>query len=515
MTGFGGGAADGDGASVAVEVRSVNNRFLKVQTRLPDGLAALEPTVEAAVRARLNRGAVTVAVRVERAAGANRLALSAEALDGYRTDAAAYAAATGLAAPADLSAYLRLPGVVREESAGPLDADALRPAVKAATAAALDALDAFRAREGAAMADELRSQTAALRGHLAAVEDRAPRLAEEFRAKLHARVRDLLAEAGAEVAPADLTREVILYADKADVTEEIVRLRTHLDAFDAALGGGEAGEADAGGEAPGRTLEFLTQELNREVNTVGSKANDADLGRGGGRDEGGGRKAAGNPAESGVTAPPRTAPPPVTDPADDDPASDPAGNGAAGNARVFILSGPSGSGKSTVVRKLIETCPAPVRPCVSATTRPPRTGEADGRDYHFLSDAEFHRRRDAGAFLETAEVHGRGYWYGTPWSEVEAAASAGAWALLEIDVTGAKAVLARYPDALTVFLTTKTEAEFERRLRARGTEDEEEIRRRVETARAELAEADGYRFRVYNDDLPAAVARLCEILRAN
>ena len=198
----------------------------------------------------------------------------------------------------------------------------------------------------------------------------------------------------------------------------------------------------------------------------------------------------------------------------DDGAAEPRG-GHAADARILILSGPSGSGKSTVVRALTSDCPATVRPCVSATTRPPRAGEADGADYHFLSEEEFHRRRDAGEFLETAEVHGRGYWYGTLWSEIDAAAAAGAWALLEIDVAGAKTVLTRYPAAVTVFLTTSTEEEFERRLRARGTESEEEIRRRIETARAELAEADGYRFRVYNDDLPAAVARLRAILASN
>ncbi len=191
---------------------------------------------------------------------------------------------------------------------------------------------------------------------------------------------------------------------------------------------------------------------------------------------------------------------------------DSAADPAAHAARLLILSGPSGSGKSTVVRALAGECPEPVRSCVSATTRPPRTGEVDGRDYHFLKDAEFHRRRDAGEFLETAEVHGRGYWYGTLWSEIDAASNDGAWALLEIDVAGARTVLTRYPAAVTVFLSTSTEAEFERRLRSRGTEGEEEIRRRIETARAELAEADGYRYRVYNDDLPAAVTRLCEIL---
>ena len=267
MTGFGAGTASADGVTASAEVRSVNNRFLKVQTRLPDGAGALEAAVEAAVRDRLARGAVTVAVRVDRAGTAGRFTLDQGVLEGYRTDAADYAAASGLAPANELAAFLSLPGVVRENAAGPAEPAADRPVVLAAVGEALDDLDAFRDREGAAMADELRAQLGSLRDRLSEVESRAPRLAEEYRAKLLARTRDLLADAGADVSPADLTREVILFADKADVTEEIVRLRTHLDAFEAALSE----------DAPGRKLDFLTQELNREVNTVGSKANDADL----------------------------------------------------------------------------------------------------------------------------------------------------------------------------------------------------------------------------------------------
>ncbi|QDT17848.1 YicC/YloC family endoribonuclease [Alienimonas californiensis] len=267
MTGFGAAAASAGGTSVAVEVRSVNNRFLKVQTRLPDGFAEIEPRIEAAVRKRLNRGAVSIGVRLETAGRAGRLTLAADVLDGYRADAETYALATGLAAPSNLSAYLRLPGVVREESAEPGDPAADAALLLRAAEEALDALNAFRDREGAAMAEELRGQIETLRTHLAQIETRAPGLAEEFRAKLHARISGLLAEAGAEMSPADLTREVIVYADKADVTEEIVRLRTHLTAFGAALSE----------DAPGRKLDFLTQEINREINTVGSKANDADL----------------------------------------------------------------------------------------------------------------------------------------------------------------------------------------------------------------------------------------------
>ena len=267
MTGFGAASAAAGAATAAVEVRAVNNRHLKLQTRLPDGCAALEPPVEAAVRKRLARGAVTVAVRLETAGSAARFALAADVLDGYRADAEAYAVASGLAPPADLAPLLALPGVVREEAADPADPADVKAATLAALADALDAFDAFRDREGAAMADELRTLLGSLREHLSRIEAKAPTLAEAYRDKLHARTRDLLAAAGADVSPADLTREVILYADKADLSEEITRLRTHLDAFEAALSE----------ESPGRTLDFLTQEIMREANTVGSKANDADL----------------------------------------------------------------------------------------------------------------------------------------------------------------------------------------------------------------------------------------------
>ena len=202
------------------------------------------------------------------------------------------------------------------------------------------------------------------------------------------------------------------------------------------------------------------------------------------------------------------------------PAPGPAAGGSSDDAppvpaaKVFVLSGPSGSGKTTAVRRLTARCRCPILVAVSATTRPPRDGEADGTDYHFLSDGEFAARRDRGEFLECAEVHGRGFWYGTPWSEIERAAERGAWVLLEIDVQGAQTVLDRYPDAVTVFLRTPGEKEYEQRLRARGTEDEAAIRRRIETARTELAAADRYRFQVYNDDLDRAVREMCAILEA-
>ena len=182
--------------------------------------------------------------------------------------------------------------------------------------------------------------------------------------------------------------------------------------------------------------------------------------------------------------------------------------------RVVVLSGPSGSGKSTIVQQLIRECPVPLRQSISATTRAPRPGEVDGEHYYFLSLDEFNTRREHGEFLECAEVHRTGNWYGTLWSEVDIAQSLGKWSLLEIDVEGAQSVMQMYPSAVTIFVTLPSLDEYERRLRARATESEEALQRRLQTAREELKLADCYRFRVVNDDLDQTVQEICQILSA-
>jgi guanylate kinase len=182
--------------------------------------------------------------------------------------------------------------------------------------------------------------------------------------------------------------------------------------------------------------------------------------------------------------------------------------------RIVVLSGPSGSGKTTVVRELVERAPVRLIKSVSATTRPPRPGEVDGADYWFLGDEEFRRRLEDGQFIEFAEVFSSGFLYGTLRSELDNAAKQNGWAFLEIDVQGAMKVVQQYPDAVTIFLSTPSPAEFEQRLRARGTESEEVIRRRLATAEKELQQADRYRYVVVNDQLEAAVSEICEILKA-
>jgi guanylate kinase len=181
--------------------------------------------------------------------------------------------------------------------------------------------------------------------------------------------------------------------------------------------------------------------------------------------------------------------------------------------KLVIISGPSGAGKSTVVQRLLQNCPLPLSLSVSATTRPPREGEVHGKDYWFLSPQEFASRKQRGEFLESKEVFGRGFWYGTLSETVSAGLNSGKWVILEIDVQGAATVLELYPDAITIFLHPGSLQELERRLRRRATESEANIARRLEVASEEVAMMHRYRHEVVNREVDQAVAELCALLQ--
>lgn len=176
--------------------------------------------------------------------------------------------------------------------------------------------------------------------------------------------------------------------------------------------------------------------------------------------------------------------------------------------RLFVVAGPSGAGKGTLISELLKQYPQ-ARLSVSATTREPRPGEREGVDYHFLDRKEFERRAQAGDFLEWAEVHGN--LYGTPRRAVEEWLKRGHDVILEIDVQGAQQVRERMPEAVTVFVAPPSLEALEERLRRRGTENEEEIRRRLRNAVRENEERTGFRHVVVNDDLRRAVEELCAI----
>jgi guanylate kinase len=178
-------------------------------------------------------------------------------------------------------------------------------------------------------------------------------------------------------------------------------------------------------------------------------------------------------------------------------------------SRVFVITGPSGVGKGTLIRLLRERTPG-LALSVSATTREPRPGEEDGVDYHFLSDAEFARRVEQGEFVEWAEYSGRRY--GTLRSELQRHIAAGNPVVLEIEVQGARQVREAMPEAVQIFIEPPDGEALKDRLVGRGTDDPDAIARRLAVAEDELAAAGEFQYRVVNDRLDEAVARLVEIV---
>jgi guanylate kinase len=179
-------------------------------------------------------------------------------------------------------------------------------------------------------------------------------------------------------------------------------------------------------------------------------------------------------------------------------------------SRVFVITGPSGVGKGTLIRLLRERVPE-LELSVSATTRAPRPGEEEGVDYHFLSDDDFARRVDAGEFVDSAEYSGRRY--GTLRSELQRHIDAGNPVVLEIEFQGARQVREAMPEAVQIFIAPPSLDALRVRLVGRGTDDPEEVERRLRVAEEELAARDEFAHVVVNDRLEDAVARLEDIVR--
>jgi guanylate kinase len=181
------------------------------------------------------------------------------------------------------------------------------------------------------------------------------------------------------------------------------------------------------------------------------------------------------------------------------------------NPFPVILSAPSGGGKTTIARELLRHR-GDLGYSVSCTTRSPRVGEMDGRDYYFLSRAEFERRRDAGEFAECAEVHGN--MYGTLRAEVQRVIGAGKHVVMDIDVQGARQFTRVFPESVTIFVLPPSAEVLLERLRRRQTESKEQLARRLQSALTELQAVDSYQYVVMNDDLHKAVQRVAAIIDA-
>jgi guanylate kinase len=181
-------------------------------------------------------------------------------------------------------------------------------------------------------------------------------------------------------------------------------------------------------------------------------------------------------------------------------------------ARVFVITGPSGVGKGTLIRGLMERLPQ-LELSVSATTRSPRPGEREGVDYHFLSPEEFERRVAAGDFVEHADYAGRRY--GTLRSELDRRVGAGAPVVLEIEVQGARQVREAMPEAVQVFIAPPSLEALRTRLVGRGTDDQQEVERRLQVAERELAAQSEFGHVVVNDRLEEALDELVQVVRTN
>jgi len=270
MTGFGHGRASEDGATASVELRSTNKRHLNVYVHLPDPMVEAEAEVRSRVQEAFERGQFDVYVTVEHPdADALPDAIDADAAMRCKKRLERLSNAAQIKEPVRLDHLLQFDEIfTAEEEREAAEIQRAWPQVLEALGAAIEDLRAMRTQEGAALREELERRTHAIDEHLDAIEERAPRRVEERQETLRERLSELVADDA--VAPERIESEIAVLADKLDVTEECVRLHSHLTMFREALDGDEAA---------GRKLKFITQEIHREANTIGAKADDETISR--------------------------------------------------------------------------------------------------------------------------------------------------------------------------------------------------------------------------------------------
>jgi uncharacterized protein (TIGR00255 family) len=270
MTGYGRGECARDGFKITVELSAVNRRQSEISVNLPRELEMLEAPVRDAINARVARGRVTARIAVHAAGGTSsaRAHLNLPLAKAYAAELGRLARKLKLAGEVTLDQILRAPGVFQTDEEL-VDAENIWPVVDKALRQALAALVKMREREGAHLAADLAARIGAMRRAVEKVQKQAPLTAENYRKQLLERIKSAGIEA---IAPDDerLLKEIVLFADRADIAEELTRLQSHFQQFE---------DCRKSKEPVGRTLDFLAQEMNREINTIGSKANDAVISR--------------------------------------------------------------------------------------------------------------------------------------------------------------------------------------------------------------------------------------------
>jgi uncharacterized protein (TIGR00255 family) len=272
MTGYGEASYHSDALTVSVELRAVNNRYLKVTLRAAEPYNLLEPEVEKVLRRTIRRGTLQVHLRCQRQASAQDFQINAVALQSYLQQLRTICQNLDLPDRGQslLSQVLALPGVVPEPATSGFQMEEAWPLFEKVLQQAVDKLQAMRQEEGRAMAREMLQLRDQIAAELAKIRARVPTVAVAYRDRLLERVRGLLSELDVQIDRSDLIKEVSIFAERSDIAEEVVRLASHLDQFQDVI---------REPESAGRKLEFLTQEMFRETNTIGSKASDVDISR--------------------------------------------------------------------------------------------------------------------------------------------------------------------------------------------------------------------------------------------
>lgn len=268
MTGYGRAREEKNGRTITVELRAVNHRYLDCTVKAPRQYGFLDDAVKKAAAARIARGKVEIFVSVETQEGGDiavtvNHTLAKRYLDALHDLSETY----GLRDDVTVAVLAKMPDVLGSERIEQ-DADELTRDVLEVFAAACDGFDQMRCREGEKLAEDVRGRCAAIERMVGAVEQRSPERVREYREKLLARMQEVLADTSID--ETRILTEAAIYADKTAVDEETVRLRSHLTQMDGML---------RETQPVGRKLDFLVQEMNREANTIGSKANDVDMAR--------------------------------------------------------------------------------------------------------------------------------------------------------------------------------------------------------------------------------------------
>ncbi len=265
MTGHGEGLQQNDQAQVNVEVRSVNNRFLKLNV-FSDLSAKRQTELETMVKTHLNRGSVSVRVRCHVEKSSQDYRLNKDLISSYWLQLSEIADGSQ---PVNLESILQLPGVVEDSSSGD-KVEELWPLIKQAATDALLQLNEMRNQEGDAMKQDMLANCQKIANELGGVEKLAPTVVEAYGKKMTDRINAMLEKFNVSITSADIVREVGVFAERCDISEEVVRLQNHLKQFNNVV---EEPQSN------GKKLEFLVQEMLRETNTIGSKANDSDIAR--------------------------------------------------------------------------------------------------------------------------------------------------------------------------------------------------------------------------------------------